>query len=361
MKTVEQLRNVAQDLIGSYDARVDAVGTIIDNTYQILDDFKEKRTKLSTELRETLAKRESLRKKDFDRMMNGILLNHEEKEKEIKQDLRNFLTEQKKEAHELKDALMKGEVERMKKAQMGIERGIAEVKGLLKGFYQEQEGLANELRKLLTKGKDLKIKDLKDMTRNLQTLTGTEEVKRMGLHDVATDIRALGQDMASSHVDRTASIDALKKETDAMMKAYQQANMQREKEVREMLANFQNENAERQEEVRDLFKSVHKFMGGVQSENDQRRVEVSNLMDHFQKENAKREKEVKRLLASFREDMKAVHKEVMALAAATKEMWSTVAGVKGGAKKARARSYAQAEPKKPAKRAKGKAKKYRAS
>ena len=316
MKTVEQLRNVAQDLIASYDARVDAVGTIMDNTYQILDDFKEKRTKLSAELRETLAKRESLRKRDFDGMMNGILLSHEEKEKEIKQDLRHFLEGQKKEARELKDALMKGEVERMKKAQIGIERGIAEVKGLLKGFYEEQEGLTQELRKLLTKGEDLKIRDLKDMTRNLQTLTRGKEVKRMTLYDAATDIRVLGQDMAASHVDRKRTIEAL------------------QDDVREMLANFQNENAERQEEVRDLFKSVHKFMGGVQSENAQRRAEVSDL------------------LASFREDMKAVHKEVMALAAATKEMWSTVAGVKGGAKKVGAHSHAETEEEKPARKRK---------
>ena len=123
MITVEQMRDVTQDLISSYDARVDAIGTIIDNTYQILEDFKDKREKLSAELKETLAKKESLRKKDFDGMMNGILLDQEKKEREIKQSMKNFLEDQKKQASELKDALTKGEVERMKKAQIEIEDG----------------------------------------------------------------------------------------------------------------------------------------------------------------------------------------------------------------------------------------------
>lgn len=393
MRTVEQMRNVAQDLITSYDARVDAIGTIMDNTYQVLDDFKDKRAKLSAELKDTLAKRGSLRKKDFDRMMNGILLSQEEKEKEVKQSLKNFIKEQKKEAFELKDALRKGEVQRMKKAQTGIEKGIVEVKGLLKGFYEQQKGLTEKLRELLTKRKDLKIKDFKDVIRNLsqdaefaQTLTRGKEVKKMGLSDMATDIKALGQDMAASHVDRAASIETLKKETKAMMETFQEENIQRGNEVIEMLSNFQkenaqrqeevnkllegfrNENTQRQEEVRNLLKEVPKFMKGVQSEIAQQRVEVSNLMDHFHKENAQRQKEVNKLMKGFQKENEQRQAEVSALlhdfrkehdqlAAAVKEMWSTVARAKGGAKTVSAHSLVQTEEKKPASRKKGKSKK----
>jgi hypothetical protein len=336
MKTVEQMRNLTQDLIASYDARVDTIGTIIDNTYQALDDFKDKRAKLSGELKETLAKRGSLRKKDFDRMMNGILLSQEEREKEVKQSLKNFIKEQKKEAFELKDALTKGEVERMKKAQIEIEKGVAEVKELLKEFDEQQKELTEKLRKLLTKGKDLKIKDFKEMIRNLsqdaefaQTLTGREEVKKMGLYDVATDIKALGQDMAVSHVDRTASIEALSNETKEMINTFQNEHAERKAELNEMLESF----------TENLHKEVHKFMKGVHSENAQQRQEVSDL------------------LVSFQEYMKGVHNEVGRLAAAVKEMWSTVAGVKRGAKRVTARCWTEAEEKKPARRAKVKSKK----
>lgn len=350
MITVEEMRNVAQDLIASYDDRVDAIGAIIENAYQVLEDFKDKRAKLSHELKETLATRHSLRKKDFDRMMNGILLSQEEREKEVKQSLKNFIGEQKKEARELKDALTKGEVERIKKTQIGIEKGIAEIKGALKDFCEQQETLTDQLRKLLTKGEDLKIKELQDTIRNLQTLTIGKEVKKMGLQDMATDIKALGQDMADSYVDRTASIEALKKETKAIMETFQQENIQRQNEVSEMMSNFQNENAQRQEEV-------NKLLEGFQNENAQRQEEVRELfkevhqfMKDVHKENVQRQREVHKLMQGFRNE----HEQ---LAAAVKEMWSTMARVKGGSRKVSAHSLAETEEKKPARRAKGKSKK----
>jgi len=352
MKTVEQLRNVAEDLIASYDARVDAIGAIIDNTYQVLDDFKDKRAKLSAEIKEVLAERQSLRKKDFDRMMNGILLSQEEKEKEVKESLKNFIREQKKQAGELKDAVIKGEGERTKKAEMEIEKGIAEIKELLKDFCEQQETLTDQLRKLVTKGEDLKIKELQDTIRNLsqdaefaQTLTGREEVKKMGLYDVVTDIKNLTQDMAASHadratshVDRTASIEALSNETKEMINTFQNEQAERKEEVNTMLESF-TEGLHK--EVHQFMKGVHQFMKGLHSENAQNRVEVNDL------------------LASFQEHMKGVHNEVGRLAAAVKEMWSTVARAKGGAKRVSAHSLAETEETKPARKAKGKSKKVR--
>ncbi len=350
MRTVEQMRNVARDLIASYDARVDAIGTVIDNTYQVLDDFKDKRAKLSTQLKETLAKRGSLRKKDFDRMINGILLNQEEKEKEVKQSLKHFLREQKKEAFELKDALTNNEVERMKKAQVGIEKGIAEAKELLKGFYEQQQLLTEKLRELLTKKKDLKIKDFKHMIRNLsqdanfaQTLTRGKEVKRMGLSNVATDIKALGQDMAASHADRAvsnaervASVEALSEEIREMTETFQKEHAERKAELNEMLENS----------MESLHKGVRQFIKDLHSENAQRQREVNGLLEDIQKE-----------MEGFRKENKLRHNEVGRLVAAVKEMWSTVAGAKRGAKTVSAHSFAQTEERKPVRRGKKKPKK----
>jgi DNA-binding transcriptional MerR regulator len=323
------MRDVAQDLISSYDARVDAIGTIIDNTYEILEGFRDKRAKLSRELKETLAKKESLRKKDFDRMINGILLSQAEKEKEVKQNLKNFIKEQKKQASELRDALTNGEVERIKKAQIEIEKGIVKIKGLLKYFGEEQEGLTSELRKLLNKGKDLKIKDFKETTRNLsqdvkfgQTLNREKEVKRMGLQDVATDIKSLGQDMAASYVDRKRMIEALQKETKL-----------RVKEVSDLLSGFQEEHSERKSEVAQMLDA---FVEDLHSEIAQLRKEVRKLMGGIQKESEQRKDEVGEVEA------------------AVKEMHSSVAKVKSGARKVSAHSLAETGEKKPARRAKGK-------
>lgn len=350
MRTVEEMKNLTQDLITSYDAQVDAIGAIIDNTYQALDDFKDKRAKLSHELKETLAAKQSLRKKDFDRMMNGILLHQEEKEKEVKQSLKKFIEEQKREARELKDALSKSEVERMKKAQIEIEKSVAQIKRLLKNFGDQQKELTEELRKLLIKGKDLKIEDVKDMIRNLsqdaefaQTLTNGKEVKRMGLSNVATDVKTLAEDMAASYADRAisnaervASIEALSEEIREMIKTFQKEHAERKVEVTQTLECF-TENLHKG--VHQLMKDIHQFMKGVHSENAQQRAEVNKLLEGFRKEDKLR------------------HNEVGRLVAAVKEMWATVAEAKRGAKKVSARCWAETEQKKPAKRAKGKPKK----
>ncbi len=362
------------------------MGTIVDNTYRVLDDFKDKRAKLNAELKETLARSQSLRKKDFDRIVNGILLSQEEKEKEVKQNLKNFIQEQKKEAGELRDALRKGEVEGMKKAQIGIEKGIAEVKGLLRNFCEQQKGLTEKLRELLTKRKDLKIKDFKDMIRNLsqdakfaQTLTRRKEVKRMGLSDVATDIKALGQDMASSHVDRNRMIEALQNEVRDMINTFQNEHAERKTELHEMLESFtenlhkgvhkfmngvHSENAQQRAEVNNLLASFQEHMKGVHSEIAQQRVEVNDLLASFQahmkgvrKENAQARREVDKLLEGFRKEHKLRQNEIGRLAAAVKEMWATVARAKGGAKKVSAHSFARAEERKPVRKGKKKPKK----
>ncbi len=355
MRTVEEMQNLTQNLISSYDSQLDAIGAIIDNTYRVLDDFKDKRVILSHTLKETLASGQSLRKKDFDGMMKGILLNQQEKEKEVKQSLKKFIEEQKRRADELKDALTKGEVERIRKAQMGIENGMAEVKGLLKEYDEQQKGLAEELRRLLTKGKDLKIKDLKDTIRNLQNLTKGKEVKRMGLSDVTAGIRNLTQDMVTSQTNRAvaqaeriASVETLSKETGGMLENFQEEHAERKAEINSMLENFKGV----------LHKEVHQFMKGVHSGNDQQSEEVSDLLLGFQNEmkavrteNVQRRREVNRLLQSIRKEMEGFRKEseerqddVSKVASAVKTMWTTMARARGGAKKASAHGLVGAKP-----------------
>jgi len=375
MRTVEEMKNLTQDLISSYDAQVDAIGAIIDNTYQALDDFKDERSKLSHELKETLATGHSLRKKDFDGMMKSIHINQQEKEKEMKLSLKKFIEGQRRKAGELKDALTKGEVEEMRKAQVEIEKGVAEVKGLLREFDEQQKELTEELRKLLIKGKDLKIKDLKDTIRNLQNLTRGKEVKKMGLSDVATDIQNLAQDMATSHANRAvsqaeriASVETLSKETEGLLENFQEENADRKAEINGMLENVRGD---LQKEIHQFMKGVHHFMKGVHSDNVQQSDEVSDLLGGFQEdmkavrtENVQRRREVNRLLQSIRKEMEGFRKEseerhddVRKVAAAVKAMWSTTAKARGGSKRVSAYSTAETKETKPARKAKGKSKK----
>lgn len=178
------IKDIVNDVVSSYEARIQSIGTIFDTTYQIREDFqdsfldtKEEREKLNAELRESLAQKGSLRKKDFDHMMRGILSTQDAKEKEVRNLLKGYLNEQKEVAKTLrdnlakvKDALASGEAERVKEFQALMNGIIAgqderknEITSMLKEFQKEQQEMSKRLKELLAKGRDLRIRDLKLM------------------------------------------------------------------------------------------------------------------------------------------------------------------------------------------------------
>jgi len=185
MPLTEDMKNIADiDIVSSYEAKIRSIGAIFDTTHQLLQDFqgsfldtKQEREKLRAELRENLAKNESLRKKDFDNMMQEILSIQERGEKEVRNLLNNYLNEQKEMAHTLrnnlakvKDALAKGDAGMVKEIQVVIKGILAnqeerKEKAIfkLKEFQKDQQQMTKRLEELLAKGKELRIKDLKLM------------------------------------------------------------------------------------------------------------------------------------------------------------------------------------------------------
>jgi len=108
------LKHLAKDIIASYDTRIKVVGGIIEDTHKMMDGFKEKRETMAKELQEILAKCESLRKKDFDRMMADIVSRQNEREKEVREMMDNFRKEEEMVAEKLKRLLQRGEEIRIK-------------------------------------------------------------------------------------------------------------------------------------------------------------------------------------------------------------------------------------------------------
>lgn len=103
------LKNLVEEIIASYDARTRIVGEIVEDTHQMLDGFKEKRQEMSDNLREVLAKFESLRKKDFNVMMQDILLTQQKREESVKKMLADFREEEARVAERLRELLKRGE------------------------------------------------------------------------------------------------------------------------------------------------------------------------------------------------------------------------------------------------------------
>jgi uncharacterized phage infection (PIP) family protein YhgE len=184
MPLAEDMKNIVESIISSYEARVQSIGAIFDTTHQLLEGFqdsfldtKQEQEKINTELRENLAKNESLRKKDFDNMMQDILSSQDQREKQVRSLLKDYLNEQREMANALgeslgnvKDALSKGEVQRIKEFQTAITEILAEqeqrkqeVSSKLKEFQKNQQEMAKRLKELLGKGEELRIKDIKSM------------------------------------------------------------------------------------------------------------------------------------------------------------------------------------------------------
>lgn len=190
MPLAEDMKNIVENIVSSYETRIQNIESIFETTHQLLEGFqnsfldtRQEREKLNAVLRESLAKNESLRKKDFDGMMQGILSTQDEREKEVKDLLKTYLNEQKEMAHALgenlgkfKDSLAKGEVQRVKEFQILIKDILArqeerkeEVNSKLKEFQKEQQQMAKRLKELLAKGSQLRIKDLKSMLKEFKT------------------------------------------------------------------------------------------------------------------------------------------------------------------------------------------------
>ncbi|MCX6813517.1 MAG: hypothetical protein NTV77_03530 [Candidatus Azambacteria bacterium] len=164
------LKNLAEDIIASYDARVRVVGEIVEDTHQILDGFKEKRQEMSNNLQGVLAKSESLRKKDFNAMMQDILLTQHKREENVKKMLADFREEEARVAEQLKELLKRGEkirladfkktLGRIRKDQVAREANTgeqvrvelatmqSEVYKMLEVFKKEREAATSEWKKV---------------------------------------------------------------------------------------------------------------------------------------------------------------------------------------------------------------------
>ena len=108
------------NIITSYENRIQKIQTafqssenitessnsLFDNVHNSLNDLKKERDMLNSMLCETMAKNGSLRKKDYNALMSGILGALDEKEKEAESEFLIFIEAQKKTAQTLKNSLL---------------------------------------------------------------------------------------------------------------------------------------------------------------------------------------------------------------------------------------------------------------
>jgi ferritin len=174
------MKETTNNITNLYETGVE---DIVRNFQDSLIDNRDEREKVKIGLRESLAKNESLRRKDFDSMMKEILLTQDEKENEARHLLNSYLNEQEETVNTLKshltevrDALDKGEAIRVKEYQEMLQRILdeqeerkTEVASKLKTFQQEQQKMIMGLKDLLARERGFRIKDLKSLLNEFKT------------------------------------------------------------------------------------------------------------------------------------------------------------------------------------------------
>jgi hypothetical protein len=186
--TGEELRALANSVIDSYEMRVRTVNGLMEQAYGLLRSFQMELEEMIDRLRDNLAKGESLRKKDFDRMMadfterrlshqltaEDVLSRFQKEEMEMIDRLRKIIVSggrsNLKDMEVIRDDILKRQKER--------EAGVIQA---LKRIQVEQEEVKAAIKRLLSKGDDVRIKDFKLMLKSLRVQQGAQDTQLGGM------------------------------------------------------------------------------------------------------------------------------------------------------------------------------------
>ena len=184
MGTGEDLKALAHSILDSYEMRVRTVNGLMDQAYHFLKSFQMEVEDMIVRLRDNLAKAESLRKKDFDRMICDVMEQRGKCEEEAEQSLKLFQVQEEGMIGRLRKIILQGnrsgleDIEAIKAdistRQKEREKDIIKA---LKRFQIEQEELRVALKNLLSKGEQVKVKDFKVMLRSLRAQQGERDAE----------------------------------------------------------------------------------------------------------------------------------------------------------------------------------------
>lgn len=105
---------INNSMVASYEARIKTVKALAEDTWKLLEEFRNRRERMCQELKEALAGHESLRKSDFDKMMADILAVQLERGENVKKMLANYEQQEIEVVKNLREMLKKGENLRLK-------------------------------------------------------------------------------------------------------------------------------------------------------------------------------------------------------------------------------------------------------
>jgi len=210
------------ELITSYESRIATVEELMTTAYQAaetsdgsFDLLDEERERLKTGLQKTLTKNCSLRRKDFNRLMERVLSDSnknreaiQEEQSRVREKVKEYLDEQKQLASYLRQQLVELTQEKMDKGCLDA------VIGKIKASYEDTgQRLFTILRNFQQRLKDFQ-KEQEEINRTLQRLVDRGESLTL------EDLRQL--EAAKAHQDRKANRELRREEVDRLLSHFRQ-------------------------------------------------------------------------------------------------------------------------------------------
>jgi hypothetical protein len=175
MNSNDEMKKLVLRVVSLYESRVLSVGMIIDDSHRLLEDFRRQRNEMCEKLRNRLASIKSLRKKDFDSMMEDIQGNQDVQETSVKELLETFLKEQKELGAVLKNNLEKeNEIKAedfrniIQEIQVRQEERLNEIRIALEHFQNDYQEMFKTLHNLLNRREMVKVRDIKSVLENIK-------------------------------------------------------------------------------------------------------------------------------------------------------------------------------------------------
>jgi len=184
MADTNQLQNVVDGIVNSYESKVLMVTSLIKGVNQRIKGYYLEQEEMTEKLKKLLAKNECLRMKDFDTIMADIRGQQETREKEIRRLVEDFCREEEETVAKLKEILTVKSPSTVKDFKVLKEKMLNRPKErekrlskMLKDFHREQGELNIALKMLLEKGASVRIRDFKAMVKAFQTEHGDENAR----------------------------------------------------------------------------------------------------------------------------------------------------------------------------------------
>lgn len=178
MSNPEEVIKFTEEVISSYQQGIGAVGQLIGGGIELLDQHRLQQRRIRESLREKLARRGSLRHKDFDQMLLPILAYQERREAEVKGLIQDLLGRQRDLTGMLTRSLRFGLKDELTRFKNELVTGLEEMRLALQRFQKEQ-GL---IRETFQSFQSLEETDEPVNTRNFRKVVETLEKALLGEH-----------------------------------------------------------------------------------------------------------------------------------------------------------------------------------